>query len=182
MFISFEEFYDHLQNELVDSQEVLSKSYNITLKNYYHSLVSGNNTFVENANKKLVERKESEYHFYNFLEHQLFINLQEMKYYSDVNLNDTRRLISVSNNCISLIHIIVREEIHVNIYFRSSDLDGALPIDLEFVSSLPFKLIQHCKTMKNHSDYVEVDDSFINKLKKHSVKYNITFGSLHRTI
>ena len=180
--VNFEFLYRQIKYDLRNRAELVGSNYEVCLKNYADSMNSGISVFNKNRNETIDKRKATERHFYNFLEHQLFTNLQEMKYYSDVNLNDTRRLISVSNNCISMIHILLRNKMYINVYFRSSDFNGALPCDLEFISSLPYKLITHCYMMKGLQDYPEVNDEFINKLKNFEVQYNIMFGSLHKTI
>ena len=107
--------------------------------------------------------------------------LQEIKFYSKVNIKNTRRLLAVSSDCISTIQILIRDSIHLNVYFRSSDYDGALPVDLSFISTLPWELIQHLRKFQGSIGYEEVCDSLIQELENKPIELNLMFGSLHRT-
>lgn len=176
----------NLHNEIIEdfdtSDELVSVNYRVDFHNYFDALKQSEAYYEAVKNKTLITRKENELHFHNFLEHQLFSRLQEIKYYSEVNITDTRRLVSVSSDCISTIQLLVRDKIHVNVYFRSSDFDGALPADLEFICTLPHKLIIHLSKMINIKGYEDINTSLIEKLKNSEVQLNIMFGSLHRTI
>jgi hypothetical protein len=174
-------FYKDLLTEF-ETDELLSVSKSIQFDNFFDCMTAGKDLYKENKNETLIKRKQVELHFYSYLKHQLFHKLQEIKAYSEVNINDTRRLIAVSPDCISMLHILVRDEIHLNVYLRSSDYDGALVSDLEFISSLPYELIRHLSKLRNEDNYSECDEEFFNKIKSKGVIINIFIGSLHRTI
>lgn len=165
-----------------DGREIVSKVYTCNLGNSNDALKQGNSLFERTKNDVLKKRKDNELHYHNFLKHQLFSRLQEIKYYSHVKIDDTRRLVATSADCISSIHILVRDEIHLNVYLRSSDFDGALPADVEFICSLPQELINHLVRFKDVPGYEEVTDELINKLNIKPIKLSLMFGSLHRTI
>lgn len=162
-------------------KELVSVNYSCTFDNYMDCALSGCELFRYTANQKLTERKHNELHFHNFLKHQMFSRLQEIKYYSNVNIGDTRRLISTSSDCISTIQILIRDDIHVNVYFRSSDFDHALPADLEFITSLPNELIVHLERFIGTKGYEEIDMQYTKQLREKNIKLNLMFGSLHRT-
>lgn len=164
-----------------DQRELVSKHHNVLFDNSEELLKSGKNVFEMSKNDILSNRSADELYFYEYLKNQMLHRLQEMKFYSDVDVMNTRRLIATSNDCISSIHILIRNYIHVNVYFRSSDYDGALPSDLEFLSTLPTTIINHLKTMKNSKYYPEVNDNTIEQLSNTPIKLNLSFGSLHRT-
>jgi len=172
---------EDITNSFNGCSEICSVNFTEHYSNHEELVMKGKLIFNLYKNDILVERKTNELHFHNFLKHQLFSHLQEIKYYSTVDLNTTRRLIAVSHDCISHIHILIRDKIYLNIYFRSSDYDGALPADLEFISELPSDLIDHCERLKDVTGYEECTTKFINKLKKLPVQLDINFGSLHRT-
>lgn len=132
-------------------------------------------------NYTLIKRRSQEDDFHTFLETQMFSHLIEMKAYSKVNIADTRRFVSVSQDCISTIQMLIRDKIYLNCYFRSSDFDGCLPVDLVFLSSLPRKLILHLNKFKNNEGYQEVNMKFLKELSNKEICFNIMFGSLHRT-
>lgn len=144
-------------------------------KTYFYDL------FHKHKNDVMIQRDETETYFYDMLENQLFHNLVEMKFYSDVNVLNSRRLTSQSKDCISDIHILIRDDIIFNVYFRSSDFDGALLCDLKFLSTLPAKFIDHLEANKNDKNYKEIDSSIIKELKNKNVVFNTFFGSLHKT-
>lgn len=171
-----------LERVLGDEREVCGITHTATFTNFFDLLESGRTAFLHKRNDVLMDRKENELHFHNFLEHQLFSRLQEIKYYSKVNIGDTRRLVAVSSDCISMVQILVRSNtIHLMVHFRSSDFDGALPVDLEWVSSLPYKLIRHLSKMQNCKGYEEVTKSVLFDINHSEVKLSLSFGSLHRT-
>lgn len=175
----------NLHNEILDdfdtSRELVSVNYRVDFDNYFDALTKSSTYYESVKNQTLITRKKNELHFHNFLEHQLFSRLQEIKYYSEVNIADTRRLVSVSSDCISTIQILVRDKIHVNVYFRSSDFDGALPADLEFICNLPYKLIRHLSIMSEAKGYEDINNLLMEKIINSKVQINLMFGSLHRT-
>jgi len=181
--MSLIQLYDNILAEFKEKgvDELVSVNYTETFSNPDIMQEDGYALFAYARNDALTKRRNSEMHFYNYLEHQLFSHLQEIKFYSTVNINDTRRLVSSSSDCISAIQILVRDEIHLNVYFRSSDFDGALPADIEWLTSLPAGLIAHLFTMINEKSYGEVTIDLLEELAIKNVKLNLMFGSLHRT-
>jgi len=167
--------------EFSNKKELVSCNYSCEFDNYFKCKIETSDFLDENITSTLDNRKKNESHFYNYLLHQLFSHLQEIKYYSPVNLNDTRRIICVSHDCISSIQVLIREEIHVILYFRSSDFDGALLVDLDFIGEIPNELIKHCTRNRNMKGYEECTTEFLKKLTNSKVKLNLSFGSLHRT-
>ena len=172
---------DTMEEDFDGKREMNGVHYTVQFDDYYELMMAGKQCFADRKNDVLDIRKSNELHFHNFLNHQMFSRLQEIKYYSHVNINDTRRLVAVSADCISLIQILVRDKIHLMVHFRSSDFDGALPADLEFLSRLPLELIMHLSKMKINQGYEEVNDQLIEDLKHKYVKMDLSFGSLHRT-
>lgn len=153
----------------------------LKFKNAEECWLSGAMLFNKINTPTIRARLDNEVHFHSFLINQLFSKLQEIKAYSTVNINNTRRLIAVSQDCISTIHVLVRDEIQVNVYFRSSDYDGALPVDLKFISEIPIKLIEHMIKFKGTKGYDEVQQELIEEYKEKIILMNLMFGSLHRT-
>jgi len=162
-------------------REFVSCSFKFSFTDPFTCLKNGEEVFEIRKNKVLEERKQNEHHFYNYLMHQLFSKLQEIKYYSEVNIFDTRRLVAVSCDCISMIQILVRDNIEVIVHFRSSDFDGALPADIEFLSCLPVLLVDHLEKMQKCKGYDECTEEALEKIINKPVNMTLTFGSLHRT-
>lgn len=162
-------------------REIVSRSFTFSFDDPFTCLKDGEETFTVRSNKILEERKRNEHHFYNYLMHQLFSKLQEIKYYSEVNIFDTRRLVAVSCDCISMIQILVRDNIEVIVHFRSSDFDGALPADIEFLSRLPVLLVDHLEKLQKCKGYDECTEDALEKIINKPVNMTLTFGSLHRT-
>lgn len=178
MYNLIQEMYD----DLGTSKEICSVVYQMDFDNFVHCSDYGVAVWNEYKNERLIERKKNELHFHNFLKHQLFSRLQEIKYYSNVNIADTRRLVAVSADCISTIQILVRDKIHLDVYFRSSDIDGALPADFEFITSLPSDLIVHLEKMRNVKGYEEITDDLMRDIRSKEIRVTTVFGSLHRTV
>jgi len=162
-------------------KELVAFNYDLYFDNQFDCFKQGEDFFKDNETPVLTTRKKFELHFHKYLEHQLFTRLQEIKYYSPVDITDTRRLVAVSADCISMIQLLVRDYIHVIVHFRSSDFDGALPADLEFICTLPHQLIVHLSKMKEAPSYEECDKTLFKDLKNMPVKISLSFGSLHRT-
>ena len=173
---------EDLEDMMDGDNEICSVSITEYFNDYQHLIDCGYEVYESRKNPRLIQRKANELHYHNFLEHQLFSHLQEMKYYSDVNIFDTRRLVAVSPDCISMIQILVRDKIHLMVHFRSSDFDGALPADLEFISKLPGELIDHLEFFRGKPGYEEIDIEAIENLTQMPVELHLSFGSLHRTI
>lgn len=178
MYNLIQEMYD----DLGDSKEICSVVYQMDYDNFVHLSDYGVAVWNEYKNDRLIERRKNEFHFHNFLKHQMFARLQEMKAYSNVNIADTRRLVSVSPDCISTIQILVRDRIYVNAYFRSSDIDGALPADFEFITNLPSDLIVHLEKLRGTKGYEEITDELMREIRSKQIRVSLMFGSLHRTI
>lgn len=179
---NIQNLFKEILNEFGTNREMVSVSYKLQFDDYLDCIRQIEQYYQEHRTEVLEERFKNEDHFHNFLKHQLFTRLQEIKYYSDVNITDTRRLVAVSSDCISMIQILVRDDIHVNVYFRSSDFDGALPVDLMFISRLPYDLITHLCNKEKVKGYEEVNPGLIYSLSLMNVKLNLYFGSLHRTV
>ena len=170
--------FEEMENDI--ELESISCNYKVKFDDYLHCLYEGNRLYKETETKITKARKKNEKHYHLSIKHQLFSRLQEIKYYSAVNILDTRRLISVNADCISAVQILVRDKIYVNVYFRSSDFYNALPVDLEFISSLPFELIYHLENFQGTFGYDEVQDDVLRDLKNKEVQISLMFGSLHK--
>lgn len=170
--------FEEMENDI--ELEAISCNYKVKFDDYLHCLYEGNKLYKETETKITKARKKNEKHYHLSIKHQLFSRLQEIKYYSNVNILDTRRLISVNADCISAVQILVRDKIYVNVYFRSSDFYNALPVDLEFISSLPFELIYHLENFQGTFGYDEVQDDVLRDLKNKEVQISLMFGSLHK--
>lgn len=177
-------FYNKIINDFnnLSINELLSVNYSLTFNNYLDIIQNIESFYDKIKNDVLENRKFQENSFHNFLLHQIIYRLQEIKAYSEVNIFDTRRLVSVSSDCISTIQVLIREKIHLNVYFRSSDFDDALPIDLLFLSNIPKELIEHFDNFKHITNYKELNIENINILKQKQIVLNLMFGSLHRGI
>lgn len=173
--------YNQMLSAFGTRREMTSYICPLKFKNAEECWLNGVVLFNKTSSEITRARLDNEVHFHSFLINQLFSRLQEIKAYSSVNINNTRRLIAVSSDCISTIHVLVRDEIQVNVYFRSSDYDGALPVDLKFISEIPLKLIEHMIKFKNTKGYEEVQEELIQEYKEKPVLLNLMFGSLHRT-
>lgn len=161
-----------------ETSELVSVSYSQSFNDYEELENSANKLYNDVENDVLNQRKRNEIHLHESLKHQMLTRLLEMKFYSEVNVFDTRRLIAVSSDCVSSVHILIRDCIHLNVYFRSSDFDGALPVDLVALSKLPKALMDHLAYFSNLPEYSECSDLSINNC---SIKLNLFFGSLHRS-
>jgi hypothetical protein len=173
--------FEEILDDFGSNQELVSVNYGVEFVNHKEFTNLVKNYYEEHKTPVLERRLSQEDHFHDFLRQQMFAELQEMKYYGSVNITDTRRLVAVSRNCITTIHMLVRESLYLNVYFRSSDFDGALPVDMLFISSLPSDLIDHLSKNVCTKGYEEVNDALLTKLSTSSIKLNLYFGSLHRT-
>lgn len=180
--IALYNLYKKIQYSFSDNEELLSQNFSCEFKNSLYAEYSGNYLFNEVKNDNIVENIKKEKHYYDSIENTLISRLQEIKFYSPVNINDSRRIMVSSTNCISTIQLLFREEIHLNVYFRSSNFDTLLPLDLRFLCSLPKKVIDHLEEMIGEEGYEEVSNELINSLNSNKVKFNLMFGSLHRGI
>jgi hypothetical protein len=103
--------------------ESISSHYKIRFDDYLDCLYEGNKLYKETENKITKTRKAQEKHYHQRIKHQMFSLLQEIKYYSYVDIQDTRRLISVNSDCISAVHILLRDKIYINVLDSFSDSD-----------------------------------------------------------
>lgn len=179
--MSIKNLFEEILDDFGSNQELVSVNYGVEFANHKEFTNLVKNYYEDHKTAILERRLSQEDHFHDFLRQQMFAELQEMKYYGSVNITDTRRLVAISRNCITTIHILVRDSIHVNVYFRSSDFDGALPVDMLFISSLPSDLIDHLSKNVCTKGYDEVNDALLTKLSTSSIKLNLYFGSLHRS-
>ena len=159
------------------TSELVSVFYSQRFDDYKELENSSRDLFDKVQNEVLTRRKKNEIHLHESLKHQMLTRLLEMKFYSEVNIYDTRRLIAVSSDCVSTIHILIRDCIHLNVYFRSSDFDGALPVDLESISKLPKALMDHLEYFSDLPEYSEYSQNSLSR----PIKLNLFFGSLHRS-
>ena len=172
--------YEGIGSSFGDSDELLSQNISCEFKNSLYAEYNGNCLFNEVKSDAILNNIKKEKHYYDSIENTLISKLQEIKFYSPVNINDSRRIIISSTNCISTIQLLFREDIHLNVYFRSSNFDTLLPLDLQFLCSLPKKIINHLEEMIGEEGYEEVNNELINSLGSKKVKLNLFFGSLHR--
>ena len=113
----------------------------------------------KNWNQKNLE----EYHHYGFLTHALLHKINSVKYFNGEGL-DSRKLIIFSDDCISAIQLIVREEeVGLYVHMRSSDAINLLPLDVMALTNL--------------LDNVMITHRLSGKDRR--VVIHITFGSLH---
>lgn len=178
--INLYNLYRKIQYSFNDNKELLSENFSCEFKNSLYAGYNGNHLLNKVKNDVILNNIKKEKHYYNSIENTLISKLQEIKFYSSVNINDSRRIIVSSTNCISTIQLLFREDIHLNVYFRSSNFDTLLPLDLQFLCSLPKKIINHLEEMIGEEGYEEVNNELINNLGSKKVKLNLFFGSLHR--
>ena len=127
----------------------------------YSHCMNGN---YDSDPEMLADRTLVEENYHQFLLYGLVKQFEEMSHY-DPNFNETSRRIMFSNSeCISLMQLLVRDELHFHVYMRSSHLIDCLPADLLFLTDAAYQFF-HLKKMQR-------DDQPLN--------FQITFGSLHR--
>jgi len=173
--------YNRIGESLSNQNEIIDVTFTEKFENAYQMKMSAIQTFYELSNEVLTKRQEQEKHFYDFLLNQLLHRLNEIKAYSEVNIFDSRRMIAVSTDCITSIQIVVRDDIHLIVNMRSSDYNGALPCDLQFLCGIPFDFLYHLSQCKEWETYKEVSQNSIEELFKKEVRFSISFGSLHKT-
>ena len=175
------QMYNKMGSNLEETlnSEIVSVSYSCKSKNFLTFIQESRDLFNYLANDVLLRRKEIEIHLHESMKHQMLTRLLEMKFYSEVNIFDTRRLLAVSSDCISTIQILIRDKIYLNCYLRSSDYLGALPVDLEKISELPKALIEHIEYYSDLLEYSECTEEKIQELKNKEIELTLSFGSLH---
>ena len=120
---------------------------------------------------------------YKKLEGSLLHAINENKYYLKENLFDSRRFISLSTDCISNIQLIFREdEVFLGVYFRSSEINNLLPVDLDFLYGLVQKAIQYVERRAGTDTYEEINPKVIEKIKNSKFVVDLSFGSLHERL
>lgn len=164
-------------------EDVKKESIGITGEASFNHIIDASvsaKDFVDSEmNQTLKERKELENLYHQSILLDLFHNLDEMKFYSNVEVSKSRRMITTNNDCLSMLHLIIRDEIYINAYFRSSDLYGALPIDLEFLVNIPAKFIRFLDQRKDLWHYHDITPEYISKLTNMKINFKVMFGSLH---
>ena len=117
---------------------------------------------------------------YKKLEGGLLHAINENKYYLKEHINESRRFVVTSTDCITSIQFIFREdEIFVGVYFRSSHYDNLLPVDLDFIYGLLEKAVQYIHERAGSETYEEIDQDLIDGLYRIPIKVGLSFGSLH---
>jgi len=169
--------YDGLVTKLSNEDEIVG----VTAKFHYQDMneaVEKAASFVESQmNETLQNRIHQEKHYYKHIETGIYTQINEMKFMANINVTDSRRLVYVNKDCLSFIQILIRDSIEVVVQFRSSDIYGALPLDLEFISSLPLKLYKY---LEDNKDFDEVTSKFLEDYRNKNVNFTINFGSLHQ--
>lgn len=127
------------------------------------------------------ERKIIEQNYYTYLFSGFKHRIIELDFMTELNIFDSRRLIFTNPDCISLIQVLFREEIYLSVNFRSSHFHKALPSDIEFICSVPLKLIDFLE-----NEFLNISEkqnkkiiNSIRELKYKEVQILLTFGSLH---
>lgn len=109
------------------------------------------------------EKSKQEDHHYKFLNHALLHKINATKYFHNEGI-ESRKNIIFSDDCISSIQLIAREEeIGLDVHMRSSDIINLLPLDLIALTSILYNVMEEHKI----------------KAVGKRVRIHITFGSLH---
>ncbi len=81
--------------------------------------------------KKYNERYQTEKHHYLMFKEILLHKLIEIEYYFKEKIDQTRKCVAFSTDCISMINILQRQNtLYAFIHLRSSHCDNLLPLDL----------------------------------------------------
>lgn len=119
--------------------------------------------YQDQLGKNWVGKNLEEYHHYKFLTHALLHKINAVKYFHKEGL-ESRKLIIFSDDCISSIQLIVREEeVGLQVHMRSSDAINLLAPDLLALVGILDEVIS--------THQIPVKDK--------RVVIHITFGSLH---
>ena len=128
--------------------------------NFYGHELEG---VMELLGDKFDKRNEGEFYHYKQLEYSLLHKIEETEYFFNQNLDDSRKLIVFSNDCISSIQMIFRDNtLHFLVHMRSSDVLELLPLDLLALSRI---MVAVCNKHK-WPDQVKL-------------KLSVTIGSAH---
>lgn len=120
--------------------------------------------YQDQMGKNWVGKNMEEYHHYKFLTHALLHKINAVKYFHKEGL-ESRKLIIFSDDCISSIQLIVREEeVGLQVHMRSSDAINLLAPDLIALTQLLERVISQHR--------IEIYPG-------KRVMIHITFGSLH---
>lgn len=143
--------------------------------------IAGENFFNNISSYSQKERKEIEQNYYTYLFSGLKHRIIELDYMTDLNIFDSRRLIFTNPDCISSIQVLFRDVIYLSVNFRSSHFHNALPSDIEFICSLPLRIIDFLE-----NEFLNISEkqnkkiiNSIKELKYKEVHVLLTFGSLH---
>ena len=119
--------------------------------------------YTSKLGKNWDQKNLEEYHHYGFLTHALLHKINSVKYFNGEGI-DSRKLIIFSDDCISAIQLIVREEeVGLYVHMRSSDAINLLPLDVMALTNL----LDNVMTTHRLSG------------EGRRVMIHITFGSLH---
>jgi len=90
---------------------------------------------------------------YNKLRYSLSHSFAENWFYKNEWVENTRRVIALSSDCISSISVYMRgPDMHLNVYFRSSHLKNLFPIDLCFILGLSEAFTEDLQSTKDTFD------------------------------
>jgi len=174
--------YDYLKSD----SEQIGVSMVFSSKNMRYAKQAGEDFLKKRINssdeagKVLRKRSHFEKHYYTHLLTGIFSQIGEQKYATkDFEFEKSRRIVYTNKDCISFIQVIIRDEITVIVQMRSSDYSGALPLDLNFFSSIPYDLYRFIEDNKGEDLWDEVTEEFKQKYSKKKCNYVINFGSLH---
>ena len=119
--------------------------------------------YQNRMHKNWAEKNREERHHYKFLSHGLLHKINAVRYFHSEGL-ESRKLIIFSDDCISSIQLIVREEeVGLQVHMRSSDVINLLAPDLIALTEILHEV------MLTHN--ISAGDK--------RIMIHITFGSLH---
>ena len=117
---------------------------------------------------------------YKKLEGGLLHSIAENKYYLKEKINESRRFVVTSSDCISVIQIMFRDDkIYCGVYFRSSHAENLLPVDLDFIYGLVFKSMEYLEARAGTETFEDVTPELLEKMACLPVIMDLHFGSLH---
>ena len=98
---------------------------------------------VEDYFKKM----KTEEHHYQMFYHSLKHKLIEIGWYFKEKINETRKCIAFSTDCISMINIFQRGEVlYAFVHMRSSDYKSLLPVDLLHINNILVSIAEESET------------------------------------
>jgi len=155
-------------NNLADLERCRADNDLMGLYSQYHPKVSWN-----------VKSAEEEMH-YKKLSSSLLHSMNENTYYFKSPILESRRFIALSSDCISFIQIIFREaKTEIIVHFRSSELFQLLPIDLDFIFSLPYTVCRYLLMRSGASPYEDLTKNEVESIEWRPIEFLFSFGSLH---